>query len=314
MLLLLFLYIFQLLLINIFGINNENNNKLVSIDINENNNNNNIIINNNWFDYYIDITIEEYSKDPFRLHYGYTGTIDLSNSVNTYCINLELTSIEHIEYCNTYLKSYSDIVSYEYYEKWIIKEDLLTTSKFSTKYLSKTPVGLFQYDVGIGTYNHNIIKFICHVLKNCQLKIGKFCSFSNNVKIMLDGNHYYKRITTYPFKNIPDLDLIYSNGPIVIGNDVWICDDVTILSNVTIGDGSILGAGSYIRKNVPPYAIVIGNPAVIVGYRFNEIQIEKLLQIKWWDKINTYNYDKDINIIRDLMLENIDDFILKYSS
>ncbi|MCM1251813.1 MAG: hypothetical protein NC321_03260 [Clostridium sp.] len=70
----------------------------------------------------------------------------------------------------------------------------------------------------------------------------------------------------------------------IIGNDVWIGKRVFLMGAITIGDGAIIGAGGVVTKDVPPYAIVAGVPAKIIGYRFNEEQIEKLLNIKWWDK------------------------------
>jgi len=68
-----------------------------------------------------------------------------------------------------------------------------------------------------------------------------------------------------------------------IGNDVYIGYHVIILSGVTIGDGAVIGAGSVVAGDVPPYAIVAGNPAHIVRYRFDEETITKLLEIRWWD-------------------------------
>ena len=50
-----------------------------------------------------------------------------------------------------------------------------------------------------------------------------------------------------------------------------------------IGDGVIIGAGSIIAKDIPPYAIVVGNPCRVIMYRFNEDQIENFLNEKWWD-------------------------------
>jgi acetyltransferase-like isoleucine patch superfamily enzyme len=69
----------------------------------------------------------------------------------------------------------------------------------------------------------------------------------------------------------------------VIGNDVWLGDGSTILSGVRIGDGAVVGARAVVVKHVPPYAIVAGNPARIVRYRFERTQIEALSALKWWD-------------------------------
>jgi serine acetyltransferase len=70
---------------------------------------------------------------------------------------------------------------------------------------------------------------------------------------------------------------------VIIGNDVYIGYNVTILSGVTIGDGAVVGACSVLTEDVPPYAIVAGNPARLIRYRFKEESIQKLLKIRWWD-------------------------------
>ena len=71
---------------------------------------------------------------------------------------------------------------------------------------------------------------------------------------------------------------------VMIGNDVWIGSGVTIMEGVTIGDGAVVAAGAIVTKDVPPYAIVGGVPAKIIKYRFDEDTIEKLLELKWWEK------------------------------
>ena len=74
-----------------------------------------------------------------------------------------------------------------------------------------------------------------------------------------------------------------SKGDIVIGNDVWIGYQSCILSGVTIGNGAIIGAKSVVTKDVPPYAIVAGNPAKFIRYRFPQETIDKLENLAWWD-------------------------------
>ena len=70
---------------------------------------------------------------------------------------------------------------------------------------------------------------------------------------------------------------------IIIGNDVTIGANVTIMGGVTIGNGAVVGANSLVTKDIPPYAIVGGNPAKIIKYRFEDEIIEKLNEIKWWN-------------------------------
>jgi virginiamycin A acetyltransferase len=71
---------------------------------------------------------------------------------------------------------------------------------------------------------------------------------------------------------------------VLIGNDVFIGRNVIILDGVTIGDGAVIGAGALVSKNIPPYAVAVGNPIKIIKYRFSEEIIEKLLALQWWNK------------------------------
>ena len=90
-----------------------------------------------------------------------------------------------------------------------------------------------------------------------------------------------------------------------IGSDVWIgrgCRLKSVNPNnpLIIGDGAIVASDSVVVKSVPPYAIVGGNPAQIIKYRFSENVIEALLRIKWWDwsldKIHdNFKYFNDID-------------------
>jgi acetyltransferase-like isoleucine patch superfamily enzyme len=68
-----------------------------------------------------------------------------------------------------------------------------------------------------------------------------------------------------------------------IGNDVWMGHNVNVMSGINVGDGAVVAAGSVVTKDVPPYAIVAGVPAVIKRLRFPEKIVERLLRSKWWD-------------------------------
>ena len=121
-----------------------------------------------------------------------------------------------------------------------------------------------------------------------SLKIGKYCSIGRNVSIFLGSEHRIDWVSTYPFpflwkeaRSIPGHPS--TKGDVVIGNDVWIGFGVTILSGVTVGDGAAIGACSVVIKDVSPYAIIGGNPAQVIRYRFDEETIQNLLQIKWWN-------------------------------
>ena len=86
---------------------------------------------------------------------------------------------------------------------------------------------------------------------------------------------------------------------------LWVGDNVTIMSGVVIGDGAVIANNSHVVKNVEPYTLVGGNPAKKIKNRFTPEQIEKLLEIKWWDW-----EDEKINKFTPLLCnENIDEFI-----
>src|SRR5262249_23532283 len=70
---------------------------------------------------------------------------------------------------------------------------------------------------------------------------------------------------------------------VTVGNDVWTGHNVNVTAGVNVGDGVIIAAGSVVTKDVPPYAIVAGVPAVVKRYRFPEKTIERLLRVRWWD-------------------------------
>ena len=125
-----------------------------------------------------------------------------------------------------------------------------------------------------------------------KLIIGKFCSIARGVEFVMNGaNHMLDCMSAYPFEIIDEFQGLArpfgmrgNRGDTVIGNDVWIGQKATILPGIHIGDGAIIGANTVVSKDVPPYAIVVGDPGVIKKYRFDEETINLLLELKWWDK------------------------------
>lgn len=124
-----------------------------------------------------------------------------------------------------------------------------------------------------------------------KLIIGKFCMIASDATfIMNGGNHLTDAISTYPFAifgedwaNAMDGKNYPSKKDTIIGNDVWIGHRATIMPGVTVGNGAIIATNAVVTKDVPPYAMVGGNPAKVIKKRFTEEQIKQLLELKWWD-------------------------------
>jgi acetyltransferase-like isoleucine patch superfamily enzyme len=145
--------------------------------------------------------------------------------------------------------------------------------------------------VTVGRHTYGIKRSTFASRQGCiDVTIGSFCSIAAEVLFLQSSEHRTDCVSTYPFRKLlfderalPPEKRGNSKGPIIIGNDVWIGRRAMILSGVRIGHGAVVGAGSVVTKDVPPYAIVAGNPARIVRYRFDRETIAALLRIAWWD-------------------------------
>jgi acetyltransferase-like isoleucine patch superfamily enzyme len=141
--------------------------------------------------------------------------------------------------------------------------------------------------VGRHTYGYPVIKTYTH--DETRLVVGAYSALSEESIVMLGGEHATDRVTTYPLRirlKLPGAGedgIPVKTGDTVIGSDVWLTMRTFIRSGVTIGDGAIVAAGAVVVDDVPPYAIVGGNPAKVIRYRFTPEQIEALLEIRWWD-------------------------------
>jgi acetyltransferase-like isoleucine patch superfamily enzyme len=163
-------------------------------------------------------------------------------------------------------------------------------SKIGKKTVLFDNVKLINSNIGAYTY----------IQKNTDIydsEIGNFCSIASNVQIGL-GFHPMDFISTSPIfydcsQPLPEFFTnnkfnIDNSQRVIIGSDVWIGVSSIIKSGITIGVGSVIGAGSIVTKDVPPYSIVVGVPAKIIKYRFDNDLIAQLIESKWWE------LDKDI--------------------
>jgi len=122
-----------------------------------------------------------------------------------------------------------------------------------------------------------------------KTKIGKFCSIANGCYIGLwEHNTDVSTHSFYLYEHSGEFVEGYKNYKkdnieTIIGNDVWVGANVVIKKGVMIDDGSIIGAGAVVTKDVPAYAIVVGNPAKVLRYRYEEQEIEWLKKLQWWN-------------------------------
>lgn len=163
--------------------------------------------------------------------------------------------------------------------------------------------------IGRHTYGHDASTFQIF-MSGARIDLGSFCSLGPEVRILAGSEHVITRATSFPL-NALLFDPAAGNGgdaidrgPTVIGNDVWIGLRATILSGVNVGHGAVLGAGAVVSKWVPPYAIVVGNPAEIVGYRFDAKTRLRLVSIAWWDWS-----DKEIAALRNEFTADVESFL-----
>ncbi|KKJ78523.1 hypothetical protein WH95_03460 [Kiloniella litopenaei] len=164
--------------------------------------------------------------------------------------------------------------------------------------------------VSVGRHTYGINKnMIAGASDDTPVVVGDFCSIGPDVSFLVKVDHPTNLVSTYPFKTKifepgkENLDAV-TKGGIIIGNDVWIGARALILSGVTIGDGAIVGAGAVVSKDVPAYAIVVGNPSKVIKYRFSEEQIKELLDIKWWSWS-----DEKIRVQEDLFYGPVEKFL-----
>jgi phosphonate metabolism protein (transferase hexapeptide repeat family) len=149
-------------------------------------------------------------------------------------------------------------------------------------------------------------------------EIGKFCSIAAHTRIN-PGNHPLDRVALHHFTY---RSLSYQLGPeddaaffdwrrshkVTIGDDVWIGHGAIVLPGVTVGTGAAVGAGAVVSKDVPPFAVVVGVPANVIRYRFDQKMCEALLRLAWWD----WSRERLAAALPDIRALSVEAFVAKY--
>ena len=163
-------------------------------------------------------------------------------------------------------------------------------------------------NIRVGKKTYGEINVIDCSPADTKLYIGSYCSIAPGVQFLLGGEHQLYSISTYPFKvkSFGEVREAGSKGDIIVKDDVWIGCNAIVCSGVTIGQGAVVAAGAVVTKNVEPYAIVGGNPAKKIKYRFEENLRTKLLQT---DIITLFDNLKKEDL--PLVYQNITEDVLK---
>ncbi|SFR64543.1 CatB-related O-acetyltransferase [Litoreibacter janthinus] len=155
----------------------------------------------------------------------------------------------------------------------------------------------YEHSLELGAFSYHVSGYAF------ASRIGRYCSFGENVQIGRQ-NHPTGWASTSPafylqsqlfnvgtvFEHSDDyhgfLPAPRSTPTQVqvtqIGNDVWIGHGALICAGVNVGDGAVVAAHSVVSRDVPPYTVVAGNPAVIKKHRFAPEWISPMLRLKWW--------------------------------
>jgi phosphonate metabolism protein (transferase hexapeptide repeat family) len=177
--------------------------------------------------------------------------------------------------------------------------------------------------VQIGT-NNNIqeseIGNFSYTSEHCQIvysEIGNFVNIASFVRLN-PGQHPMHRASQHHMlyrremfglgEDDSDYFAWRRANRVTVGHDVWIGHSVTVMGGVTIGNGAVIGSGAIVTKDIPPYAIAVGNPAKVIRYRFDSDVIKKLEQIAWW------NWDHATIKERIEKFNNIEEFLKEYEN
>ena len=225
-----------------------------------------------------------------------TGQTDMSfDKVIMLILNFRVNAAEFLDLSDAETNKLMDLAHDADKPDWR-KIHPLKSRDESVTYIKPTLIGHPNIKVGEYTYydGQNFTSRVTHHYDflGDKLIIGKFCQIGHNVEFIMNGaNHQINSVSTYPFyifkgweQELPKKEDLPYKGDTVIGNDVWIGQNVTFLPGVHIGDGCIVGANSVVGSDIPPYSVVVGNPARIIRKRFDDEMIELLEKLQWWNK------------------------------
>lgn len=177
-----------------------------------------------------------------------------------------------------------------------------------------TPACAIQRDDGqavltAGSRSQLLSGTIASTNDDAHILIGRYASLGRNITFDMEDRASRASAAAYPFSfwSPSPAEDVPERRQIIIGNDVRIESNVIFRGGITVGNGAIVRAGAVLMEDVPPYAVVEGNPAHVAGYRFDVDTIRQLQRIKWWNWPEE-DIRKNIHILAD----NVDAFLMKF--
>lgn len=169
----------------------------------------------------------------------------------------------------------------------LLQSVLSPSAVYNVKMGKKVKIGKSCQVVNTTIGKYTYINSRCAVV---NAEIGGFCSIAAGT-VIGGGSHPTSWVSTSPIFHSGSNAFNYHFSELpyepyektVIGNDVWIGMNSLIKAGVKIGDGAVIGMGSVVTHDVPPYCIVVGNPAHLIRKRFDDQTIESLQKINWFD-------------------------------
>jgi virginiamycin A acetyltransferase len=151
-------------------------------------------------------------------------------------------------------------------------------------------VGAYSYGEALipGAFPHNV-------------SIGRYVSVAPGVRVFI-RDHPIDRLPMHPFFYNSVLGYIprdsIPEGTLTIDHESWIGERAIITRKCSrIGIGAVVAAGAVVTKDVPDFAVVAGNPAKIVKYRFSEEIQDMILASRWWNR----SIDELVAFLPDIM-------------